>query len=384
MKAHGFIASRIRGGGGIAVAVVALSCFVICVAFAVAGGFRREIHEGIRSEAGDILLAPAGFDYLGGGDPVSCSDPLLEELRSGYGISEIRPVVSCGGIVRNGGNIQGVLFKGVGGDSSATLSACVPRRLASMLGLQEGGRLSSWFISDKVRARNFTISGFYDQLAAGEENLTVIVPIQDMQRLCGWGRDSVSAFEIVLSGGPHSRSCLSEAAARIGSAAYVSEGETMFASSVPERWPQVFDWLDLIDYNVLAVLLLMAVVAGFNMISSVLIIMFRNISTIGLLKTLGMPDRRICAVFLRFSSRICLKGMLLGNAFALLFCLIQGLTHAIRLNPVNYFLDFVPVYVNPLVLVLSNLLLYAAVMLFTLLPCLFVSGVDPARTIRRS
>lgn len=383
MPGSAFIARRMRSGGGLATALVALSFFIVILAFSVAGGFRREVHAGLRTLSGDILLAPAGFDYPGGSEPVTLGEDLAGSLRRIDGIREIRPFVSRGGIVRKDGNIHGVIVKGVADSLLEPLHARIPVRLASLLGFSQGERMTVWFIGEQVQARNFTIDAMYDAVASTDENLTVLVPMADMQRLCGWGADSVSAFELTVAGKFASRAALREKASEVGFAALGAEGEPLFAVSAPERYPQIFDWLDLVDSNVLVILLLMMLVAGFNMVSAMLILMFRNLSTIGMLKAMGMTDRGISAVFLRRASRLTLKGMLLGDAAALLFCALQGAFHLIRLNPQNYYVPWVPVSVDPVQLLLSNLAVYAAVLLFTLLPCLFIARVDPARTVRQ-
>jgi len=383
MPGSAFIARRMRSGGALATALVALSFFIVIIAFSVAGGFRREIHAGIRAQYGDILLAPAGFDYPGGGEAVAVDSSLLSLLSRIEGVREIRPLVSRGGIVRKEGNIQGVIVKGIPDTTLAPLHARIPSRLASLLGFSEGERLTVWFIGEQVQARNFTVDALYDAVVSSDENLTVLVPLADMQRLAGWGRDSVSAYEILLGERYASRSALRAKASELGTAALVTEGEPLFALPVSERYAQIFDWLDLVDSNVLVLLLLMMLVAGFNMVSAMLILMFRNLSTIGMLKTMGMSDRGISAVFLRRASRIALKGMLIGDAAALLFCALQGAFHLIALNPQNYYLAWVPVRVNFAMLLLSNFAVYAAILLFTLLPCLFIARVDPARTVRR-
>ena len=130
------------------------------------------------------------------------------------------------------------------------------------------------------------------------------------------------------------------------------------------------------------ILVLMTIVAGFNMISGLLILLFRNISTIGTLKSMGMTDRAISEVFVRVAANLVLKGMLIGNAIALLLCLVQGTTHFIRLNPDNYFVSFVPVHVNPWLIIGADLASFLVILLFLLLPSLFISRVDPAKTVR--
>ena len=149
-----------------------------------------------------------------------------------------------------------------------------------------------------------------------------------------------------------------------------------------DRYPQIFDWLNLIDFNVLFILVLMTIVAGFNMVSGLLILLFRSISTIGTLKSVGMTDRSIAKVFLRVASRIVWKGMAIGNGIALLFCVLQRETHLLKLNPQNYFVSFVPVHLNLPAILVADAAAYIVIMLLLLIPCLFISRVDPAQTVR--
>jgi lipoprotein-releasing system permease protein len=138
----------------------------------------------------------------------------------------------------------------------------------------------------------------------------------------------------------------------------------------------------MIDFNVFFILLLMTVVAGFNMISGLLIMLFENTSTIGLLKSLGMTDKAIAKVFLSSSAVLTLKGMAMGNAIAILFCIIQSSTHLLKLDPVNYFVSFVPVRMNLGLVLAADAGAFIVIMLLLLIPCLFISKVDPAETVR--
>jgi lipoprotein-releasing system permease protein len=148
------------------------------------------------------------------------------------------------------------------------------------------------------------------------------------------------------------------------------------------RYPQLFNWLTLIDFNVGIILILMIIVAGFNMISGLLIMLFEHISTIGLLKSIGMTDRAIAKVFLSSSAVVVAKGMAVGNALALLFCLIQDTTHLLRLNPENYYVSHVPVEVNLGAVLTADAIAFVAIMILLLIPCFFISKVDPSQTVR--
>ena len=382
MNASRFISRRLRFEGKIAVISTAISFFVMILAVAISSGFRRELRNGISAISGDIQLTAPDLNYLSDTAPVSLDQPWMEWLEGRSEVRETVPAVYRAGIVRSGDNIHGVLFKGTpaGPDS---LGVRIPSRLAKMLSLQVGDRMLAYFVGERVKVRNFRVDDIYPAILSGDENLVVFAGLEDMQRLNGWAADEVSAIELALA--DKSDAALASMNDRIGTQVLLmtpEDEDTVLASSALQKYPQIFSWLDLIDLNVVMILVLMTIVAGFNMISGLLILLFRNIPTIGTLKSLGMTDRAISEVFLRVASGIVLKGMLAGNAVALLFCAIQGSTRLIKLNPENYFVSFVPVHADLPMILMADLCAYVAIMILLLLPGLFVSRIDPARTVR--
>ena len=308
----------------------------------------------------------------------------MPSLDSLTGIDRITPAVYRAGIIKSETDIQGVLFKGIpgGGDS---LKVAVPRRLSSMLGLKEGDSMLTYFVGKSVKARKFRIASIYDDILGSDDRLIVYAGIEDLQRVNGWEPNEVSAIEITLDDKLRSAEMMREMTQEVGARVLFNTPEdesTVVSSSALNMYPEIFSWLELIDFNVLFILILMTIVAGFNMISSLLIMLFRNISTIGILKSMGMTDKSIASVFLHVASSVVLKGMLAGNALALLFCFIQSRTHLISLNPENYFVSFVPVSIDLVNVIAADVISYLVIMLLLLLPCLFVSGVDPASTVR--
>jgi lipoprotein-releasing system permease protein len=222
-------------------------------------------------------------------------------------------------------------------------------------------------------------------MVQADDKLVVSADLTDMQRVNGWKDDQASVMEIMLEEEYKNEAQIEEIADLVGIMvnAYGSDDEASVISvSAVSSYPQLFDWLNLIDFNVVFILLLMTIVAGFNMISGLLIMLFENISTIGLLKSLGMTDRAISKVFLSTSAVLVLKGMAAGNLLAILFCIIQGTTHLLRLNPENYFVSFVPVNLDMGMILCADILSFFVIMLLLLIPCIFISKVDPAETVR--
>lgn len=292
--------------------------------------------------------------------------------------------------------IHGVMIKGIedfntGAPSEESLSydgplpVSVPYRLASILDISLGDDLPTYFVGEKVKVRKFKVTSFYHSLLDGEDKLIVYADLTDMQRLNGWDEDSVSAFEITVESAFDNEKDIESLTSEIGSLAllYSSDDEaSVVCTSSVSAYPQLFDWLNLIDFNVVFVLVLMIIVAGFNMISGLLILLFENIPTIGILKAVGMKNSSIAGVFLISSSSLVLKGMAIGNVLAFLLCFIQAKTHLIALDPVNYFVSYIPVHLDIMKILAADLISYVAIMLLLLLPSVFVAKVDPATTIK--
>ncbi|MBQ5528705.1 MAG: ABC transporter permease [Bacteroidales bacterium] len=375
-----FISERLKFQGGIATVSVAISFLVIIIAVAVTAGFRTEMKKGITAISGDIQLTSPDMNYMSEDSPV-----LLSRTDFADSLPEVRdriPAVYRAGIVKSGENIHGVLFKGTP-DGPDSLGVRIPDRLAKMLGLKPGDRLLSYFIGEKVKVRNFTVREIYPTVIPGDNNLIVFAGLEDMQRLNGWSADEVSAVEVRLNSATIGNMELASLDISTRLLATVPEDEDVpLATTAARKFNTIFSWLDLLDLNAVLILVLMTIVAGFNMISGLLIMLFRNISTIGLLKALGMKDKKISEVFLRVASNVVLKGMLIGNLIGFGICAIQSTTHLLKLNPENYFLSYVPVQLNVPLILAADLLAYLLIMALLLIPVLFVSRVDPAKTVR--
>ena len=395
MDASFFIARRLRFKGHIAVTAIAISFLVMIIAVSISSGFRSEIRKGLSTISGDVQLTPPNLNVLDQTRPIEDDAAYLPVIKEIEGVEDIVPVVYRAGIVKNGSNIHGVLVKGVPGGASRVspqvqhdsvpLAVAVPRRLCEISGLKVGDRMLTYFVGEKVKLRQFNIVSVYDAVVETDSRLVVYAEISDLQRLDGWAENQVSAMEIALRPTFRTEQKISEMTEQIGVYvnAFSAESDSpVIAVSSVSRYPQLFDWLDLIDFNVFFILLLMTVVAGFNMISGLLIMLFENISTIGLLKSVGMKDKAIAKVFLSTSSVLLLKGMAIGNALALLFCLIQDRTHLLKLDPENYFVSFVPVHVDMGTILLADAISFAVILVLLTIPSLFISKVDPADTVR--
>ena len=381
MSPDRFIARKLKFQGKLATVSIAVSFLVIIIAVAVSSGFRQSVRDGIAALTGDIRIAPS-TSIVSEEAPVPAHLPSEAAILAIPGVQSIRPVAVRAGIVRSGDVIHGVLVKGIPDRPDSSLCVSIPTRLAAITGLKEGDDMTTYFIGEKVRVRKFHVTEVHRDMLEMDDNLVVYANLSDIQRLSGWSEDQASALEVSVDPTHRTNMWVNDLTDEIGMRLVLSgsdvESDLVATSSVRAN-PQIFDWLDLLDFNVLVILILMIVVAGVNMISGLLIVLLRNIATIGTLKTLGMSDRAIGKVFLRVAAGVVLKGMLIGNAVGLLFCVVQQTTHLLKLDPTNYFVSFVPVHIDlPWILAAA----FVAIMLLLLIPTLFIARVDPAQTVK--
>ena len=385
-----FIASRLKFNGKLAVICIAVSFFVMILAVSISSGFRNEIRDSLSSIGGDVQITPVDMNYLDESSPIELNAPYISRIESLPEVRAVSPAIYRAGIMKSGTNIHGVIFKGLPSteaDSLGNLGISIPSSLASKMEIGVGDPVPAYFIGSRTKVRKFTVRSIYDPLIQSDDRLMVYVSMEDLQRLNGWTPDQVSVHEVFLERQARKSGTMEAVADEIGYIIFSEisdpayDGPTVVSTPASKKYPQIFDWLNLIDFNVLFILILMTVVAGFNMISGLLIMLFENISTIGVLKSLGMTDRKIAGVFLSAASSLVLKGMLFGNIAAVVLCLIQKYTHILKLDPANYFVPFVPVHLDPGLILAADAVSYAVIMLFLLLPSLFISKVDPARTV---
>ena len=381
MVAERFISRKLRFKGNVAAVAIAVSFLVIIVAVAVSSGFRHEIRDGVAAMVGDIRITP----YTSGDSepaPMPLHLAAEDDILAIPGVSALEPSVVRAGIVKSGEVIHGVIVKGVSsfsGLSRESLGVSIPTRLSEITGLGVGDKLTTYFIGEKVRVRQFNIVAVHRDILEADDNLLVYASLADMQRLNGWSSEAVSCIDVRLKESHRGKDSQEAIAAKVG---WAVREESLYVSTSARTYPQIFDWLGLLDLNVTIILILMTLVAGFNMVSGLLIMVLRNISTIGTLKTMGMDDRAIGKVFVQSGALAALKGLLWGNALALLFCLVQAKTHFIPLDPENYFVSFVPIHVSVPSILAADVVAYLGIILMLWLPARLIARVDPSKTVK--
>lgn len=408
MSAERFIASKLSDGDGrlsrtsntIAWVSVCLSIAIMLIAIAVVAGFKAEIRARATGFMGSVMLVQPGQSPINEHYPFSEKLSYRERLASAPGITGVSGVAWRSGLIKTDENIDGLYFKGVDSlydfsfftnclvagelpDYHGRISndVLLSRTTATKLGFEVGDDVVVYFIGDEVKVRKFRLCGLYD---AGLEEIDTKMAVADrrhIQRLNGWAAGEVSSIEIRIDPDA-SIEAMNDRVEEVIFTSIQEDDTALFVTNVKKLYGHLFDWLSLLDFNVLMILLLMVAVAGFNMISAILIILFEKISTIGLLKALGMTSREVSRVFLLRAGALVGKGMLWGNILGLGLCLIQKYTRIIQLDPANYFVSAVPIRLSLGEILLLNLAAAILIMAIISLSSRFISRISPDRTMR--
>lgn len=381
---------------------IAIGLAVMIVAVAVVIGFKHQVRNKVVGIGSDITIthfdAQKSYETV----PVAASDSLLEALKAMEGVKHIQRYSTKPGMIMTEDNFLGMVLKGVSqeydweflknhlqegeipvfSDTASTNRTLISRTIANKLHLKVGDKLYTYYIEgDKVRARRLSVAGIYQTNFALYDDLFLLTDLYTVNRLNSWKPDQVSGIELEVTDYNRLEEIKEDIRTQID-ASSDSYGSTYYTQTVEESNPQIFAWLDLLDMNVWVILILMTGVAGFTMISGLLIIILERTNMIGVLKALGADNLAIRQVFLSFSVLLIGKGMLWGNLIGLAFVGIQSAFHPFKLDPVTYYVDSVPVEFNIWWWVLLNVCTLLVSVLMLVGPSYLITRIHPAKSIR--
>lgn len=386
----------------LAIAGVALGLAVMILTVAIVVGFKKEIREKVVGFGSHIRVSAFSSNTTYETPPIQFSDSVAQLLAADEEIVRVEPYATKPGIFKTDDHYMGIVLKGVmpGYDASffATYlidgsvphyidsvvsdSILISQAIASKLNIGVGDGVLAYFVQNEaVRARKFIVVGIYKTDLSDFDNIFVIGDARQVQRLNAWQPDQYSGFELRVA----HYDKLDDTTYRLYTQLLMKPdayGQHYYTQSVRELNPVFFGWLDLLDMNVWVIIILMAIVAGFTMISGLLVIILEKTSMIGVLKSLGASNRSIRAIFLYVSAFLVGKGLLWGNVVGLSLCLIQKYFHVLKLNPEAYYIPYVPIELNIWYILLLNIGSLVVSMLMLLGPSYIVALIRPAQTVK--
>lgn len=380
---------------------VALSLSVMLLSVTIILGFHRQIHEFAFSQTGHISLNGYGSNWKTSTTPVYVSPELLSFLREEKGISSVSPLIQQAGLLKTEGDFSGILLYGIDSTfrsryfteqvKSGTLPSfsesessrppiVLPSHVARRMNYKVGDAVRIYFFGEKMRVRVFELQAIYE--STGLELSPALCPISSLQRLNHWDENTYSRLIIMLQDPDAAYPTLEHLISTLQARPDLIGEENYGLNLGQELQPELFNWLAFLDTNVYALLSLMVLVGGFAMITGLIIIVLDKSKQIGILKALGATNRQLRQTFLQIAARLILRGIFWGNAIALVLSLAQRQFKIIKLNPVNYFTDSVPIHFDLPLWVAINVGTLIVILLMVLVPASLVSRIHPAESMR--
>lgn len=387
----------------IAMAAVTISVAAMLIAFAVARGFQREVGARTLLFAGDIQLVNLDANASYEQRPIARAQSFLPALRKMKGIRTVEPFAVKAGIIKTKEQMQGCVLKGVEipdalndflpflvrgrlpqqpeDEEDECDEVMISAYMANLLQLDTGKALVMYFVQQPPRVRRFDIVGVYDTQMREFDAMYVLGDLRHVQALNEWDESQIGGYEVRVNGLQDLATLFPEVE---GLCAYglQQDGTLLRVVDAREKYASIFDWLALLDTNVIVLLTLMLAVAGVNMVTALLILILERTQEIGLLKALGATGRQLRTLFVIRATRILLWGLCAGNAVGLGILLMQRQFKFVRLDPSEYYIDHVPVEMGLGAWAAINGITLAVTLVVLLVPSGLVARVSPGESMR--
>lgn len=382
---------------------VALSIALMVITLAIVFGFKREITACVTGFTSEAILSDIATFNGSQRDPIERDTRIEELVLSTKGAESIAAYATLQGVVRSDESIEGVMLRGVDslydssflgrslteGELPRTSSASTTRdvllsvSLAKKLGVEVGDRIEL-IINDPNEAMRrdiFKLTGLYSTGLDEWDRMVIITDIRNVQRLNAWRDSQISGYELrynSLQAAREACDLLNDEIEQID----IDNARNIFAMTTEELYPSIFDWLKAHNVNAVVVIIIMIIVAGFNMATALLIMVLERTKMIGILKSLGMNNSSLQRIFLIRALRIILYGLVWGNAISLSLCLLQQHFCLLKLDAASYLLNFVPIELGAGWIIALNLAVVAAILALMIIPTKMVSKIKIEQTLK--
>ena len=374
---------------------IALGVLVMVMSVCILRGFQGQIRQKVVGFGSHIVVTTYATGNAYEETPISTLRPEVSRIRNTPGIRHLSFFANKGAMIKTEDQIHGIIFKGVdsGYDSSFFASnlmegklfnfpvdkpsnqVIISQTVANKLHLTVGDKLRTYFWqNDNYRARAFQVSGIYSTDLSEFDEHYVVGDLRQVQNLNDWDSTQVAGYEILVDDFKHLDPIADNVIQQLG--------YDLTLATIVQQNPALFSWLDLLDSNIALIIAIMMLVCTVSIISALLIMIFEKTSTIGVLKALGATDSSVRKIFLLKSASIIGKGIVLGDALALLLGWIQHHYHIVHLDSASYSMDTVPIDLNPWIFIAISTATLAICLLALLLPTAYISRIEPAKTIK--
>ncbi|WP_278034936.1 ABC transporter permease [Flavobacterium nitratireducens] len=382
----------------IAISAIAIGMIMMIVSVATGIGLQQKIREKISAFNGHIIIA--NYDNNQSDAtlvPVSKNQKFYPKFTSVPDVDHIQAVATKAGIIRTADAFEGIVFKGVGADyrwdnikeylvsgrlpnllASLNPEVIISQYLANRLKLKVGDEFNTFFMKEGQNKlpniRRFKIVGVFSSGFQEFDATYVLGDIRHVQRINKWKSDQIGAFEVFVDDFDN--------ISTVGEQVYEHTASTLDSQTIVQKYSYIFEWLQLFDFNIVVILIVMILVATINMVVALLVLILERTQMIGIMKAIGANNWSIRKMFLYNASYLIYRGLLWGNLIGVAILLIQKYFGVVELNPENYYVNEAPVYINVFYILLLNVLTVVVCFVVLLIPSYIITKITPVKAIR--
>ncbi len=382
----------------IAIIAIALGMVIMMIAMATGLGMQTKIRQKLSGFNGHIQIT--NFDNNNSEItlmPVSLNQEFYPEFKTVSEIKNIQRFATKAGIIRTESDFEGIVFKGIGEDYDWTFfkeylvagmlpdysgdvasEVMISKEISDRMDIQLGDQFNIFFVKDDPNKapwlRVVLAVGIYKSDFQEFDNSFIIGDIRHIQKMNRWKDDEVGGFEVLLENFDD----IDEKSVEV----YEETTSTLNSQSIVEKYADIFEWIGLFDTNIFLIIIFIILVAGINMSTALLVLILERTPMIGMLKAMGSTNKSIKKVFLYNAGYLILRGLFWGNLIGLSILLTQKYFGIVSLNPENYYVSQVPVYIDISRMIILNIGTLVLCLSLLLLPTLIISKINPAKSIK--
>lgn len=378
----------------VALAGMIVGVVVMILTICIVVGFKQTITQKVAGFGAHIQVVSFDNNNTYDLQPIEVSDSLLTQLGSYEHVVTAAPFITKPGMLKTDTDFKGIVLKGTdywdffarniqeGALPAKPQEVLISRVVANRLELHVGDAIMGYFVDESdVRARRFSISGIYDTGFLQFDDLFVLTSLETARRLQSWDLNTYSGVEILLDDIKNLNETSDEIYFAVVNKLDENGYKAYFVETLQDQNPAIFAWLDLLDMNVVVIIVLMLLVAGFNIVSGLIILILDGIQLIGTLKALGADNSFVRRIFLIQAALLIGKGVLWGNIIGLALAALQYFCHVVPLEAATYYVDAVPIAFAWTWIIVLNVLTIGLSLLILLLPSMIITKINPARVM---
>ena len=388
----------------IAIAAIAIGMIMMIISVATGIGLQQKIREKVAAFNGHIIITNYDDNQSEVSiNPISTNQDFYPKFKNIEGINHIQAVAAKAGIIRTETSFEGIIYKGVGKDydwnnlkeylvegklpdvsKNLNPQVIISKYLADRLHLKVGDKFNTYFMkadnNQLPNLRVFEITGIYNSGFQEFDATYVIGDLRHIQRINKWKADQVGAFEVFIDDFKK----IEEKGDEIYQNTQNKEdaSKTLDTITIAEKYFNIFEWLQLFDFNIIVILIIMIIVATINMVVALLVLILERTQMIGILKALGASNWSVRKIFLYNAFYLIIRGLLWGNIIGIGLIVIQQQFGIVKLNPESYYVNVAPAYLDWFYILLLNLGTIAICLFVLLIPSYIITKISPVKAIR--